>query len=363
MSAYSKSGKLIMNPLISIIVPIYKVPEQYLCECIESCINQTFQDIEIVLVDDGSPDECGKVCDKYFAKDERIKVIHKENGGLVSARNAGFEAMKGEWHMYLDGDDWIDVDCLSQTLDAAERYKNPDVVFWNIVQDLDGMLVYGKAKWTCEGEEKIYRGEDCKELARNTMIYSSGITPAYAKLINSRWAREFNIKHNPRLRQGEEGVEFSLRLFYYARTVIFLNKYYNHYRYNPSSISKSINEKNTKFMTDCFTVMEEDIEGFENRDEIKNMYHQRVVYGLIAMAMSTYFHPNNPDGLSLKVKKFKSVIASASLYQESIKKCPTIYMDKLRIIILYILKCRMFWMLAPIAQIKQFLLKRGYFNY
>lgn len=116
-------------------------------------------------------------------------------------------------------------------------------------------------------------------------------------------------------------------------------------------------------MTDSFEVMEEDIDGFEDRDEIRKMYHQRVVYGLIAMAMSTYFHPNNPDGLSLKVKKFKSVIASASLYQESIKKCPTIYMDKLRIIILYIFKCRMFWMLAPIAQIKQFLLKRGYFNY
>ena len=115
-------------------------------------------------------------------------------------------------------------------------------------------------------------------------------------------------------------------------------------------------------MTDCFTVMEEDIEGFENRDEIRKMYHQRVVYGLIAMAMSTYFHPINTDPLSTKVRKFKDVISSASLYEQSIKKSPTIYMDKMRIIILYILKCRMFWMLAPIAQIKQFLLKRGYFN-
>lgn len=350
-------------PLISIIVPIYKVSDKYLRQCIDSCINQSYRGIEIILVDDGSPDNCGEICDKYALKDARVKVIHKDNGGLVSARNAGFDTMKGAWHMYLDGDDWIDEDCLSQIMDAVKRNNNPDVVFWNIIQDLDGRLIYGKAKWICEDDEKMYSGVECKELTRNTMIYSSGITPAYAKLINSKWAREFNIKHDPRLRQGEEGVEFSLRLFYYARTALFLNKFYNYYRYNPSSISKSINEKNTKYMTDCFTVMEEDIEGFENRDEIKRMYHQRVAYGLIAMAMSTYFHPNNPDSLKTKIKKFKNVIRSASLYKESIKKCPTIYMDRLRIIILYILKLRMYWLLAPIAQTKIFLLKRGYFNY
>lgn len=350
-------------PLISIIVPIYKVADNYLRQCVNSCINQSLKEIEIILVDDGSPDNCGKICDEYALKDARVKVIHKENGGLVSARNAGFEAMNGEWHMYLDGDDWLDEGCLFKIMDAVKRNNNPDVSFWNIVQDLDGKLIYGKAKWCCEDDEKKYSGVECKELARNTMIYSSGITPAYAKLINSKWAREFNIKHDPRLRQGEEGVEFSLRLFYYARTALFLNKYYNFYRYNPSSISKSINEKNTQYMTDSFKVMEEDIEGFENRDEIKKMYYQRVIYGLIAMAMSTYFHPNNTDSLSTKVRKFKDVISSASLYEQSIKECPTIYMDKLRIIILFIFKCRMFWMMDPIARIKQFLLKRGYFNY
>ena len=96
------------QPLVSIIVPIYKVPERFLRQCIESCINQTLREIEIILVDDGSPDTCGKICDEYANKDLRVKVIHKENGGLVSARNAGFDIVKGEWHMYLDGDDWID---------------------------------------------------------------------------------------------------------------------------------------------------------------------------------------------------------------------------------------------------------------
>ena len=81
-------------PKVSIIVPVYKV-EKYLRKCIDSIINQTLKDIEIILVDDGSPDNCGKICDEYAAKDTRIKVIHKENGGLSSARNAGMEVAEG----------------------------------------------------------------------------------------------------------------------------------------------------------------------------------------------------------------------------------------------------------------------------
>lgn len=353
----------IKDQLISIIVPVYKVPEAFLRQCIESCINQTYRNVEIILVDDGSPDDCGRICDEYAAKDKRIIVIHKENGGLVSARNAGYEVMSGEWHMYLDGDDWIDTNCLTEVLHKANEYDDPNVVFWNVVQYLDGKHVQGKAKWTSDSNEKLYTEDDCKELARQTMVYSSGLTPAYAKLINTRWAREYNIKHDARLKQGAEGVEFTLRLFYFSKSALFLNKNYNYYRYTPLSISKAINEMNTIYLTDCFKVIEEDIKGFDNANEIKPMFYQRVVYGLIAIAMSTYFHPNNPDRLSTKIRKFKEVINSTLLYVESVKKCPTTCMDTLRVIILYILKMRMYWLLTPIAETKQWLLKKGYFSY
>ncbi len=92
---------------ISIIVPIYKV-EEYLPRCIDSILAQTFTDFELILVDDGSPDNCGKICDEYAEKDARIRVIHKENGGLSDARNAGIEASCGEYLMFVDSDDWVD---------------------------------------------------------------------------------------------------------------------------------------------------------------------------------------------------------------------------------------------------------------
>lgn len=95
-----------MNPLISVIVPVYRV-EPFLPRCLDSLRNQTYRNLEILLVDDGSPDNCGKICDEYAEKDRRFRVIHKENGGLSSARNAGLDAATGELVGFVDSDDWI----------------------------------------------------------------------------------------------------------------------------------------------------------------------------------------------------------------------------------------------------------------
>lgn len=90
-----------MNDLVSVIVPIYKV-ENYLNKCVDSIISQTYSNLEIILVDDGSPDNCGKICDDYKQKDNRIKVIHKENGGLSDARNAGIDIANGRYIVFID---------------------------------------------------------------------------------------------------------------------------------------------------------------------------------------------------------------------------------------------------------------------
>ncbi len=96
-----------MNKLISIIVPVYEV-EPYIVQCINSLINQTYKDIEIILVDDGSPDKCGNICDEFAKQDNRIIVIHKPNGGVSSARNIGLDICKGDYIMFADSDDWVE---------------------------------------------------------------------------------------------------------------------------------------------------------------------------------------------------------------------------------------------------------------
>jgi len=119
-----------MNPKFSIIIPVYNV-ERYLRTCLDSILTQSFKDWEILLVDDGSPDGSPAICDEYAQKDVRIRVFHKENGGVSSARNLGLENARGEWVWYVDPDDWIEIDALKVLSKYIESY-NPDTVIFGM---------------------------------------------------------------------------------------------------------------------------------------------------------------------------------------------------------------------------------------
>ena len=111
---------------ISVIVAVYKMPE-YLPRCIERILNQTFRDLELILVDDGSPDDCGKICDGYAAADPRVHVIHKQNAGVCAARNTGldwvYDHSDSQWIFFHDNDDWIHPQTLERMLSAAETVE------------------------------------------------------------------------------------------------------------------------------------------------------------------------------------------------------------------------------------------------
>lgn len=126
---------------ISVIVPVYKV-EEYIDTCVNSIINQTFDDLEIILVDDGSPDRCGEICDQYAEKDSRIKVIHKANGGLSDARNVGFEASSGEYISFIDSDDYIQPTMLQKLYEACLNHdlKMAGCDFFYIFDNSDDVI-------------------------------------------------------------------------------------------------------------------------------------------------------------------------------------------------------------------------------
>lgn len=121
-----------MNPLISVIVPIYNV-EKYLARCVDSIVNQTYKNLEIILVNDGSPDLCPQMCDDYAEKDSRIKVVHKKNGGLSDARNAGMAVAKGEYISFIDSDDYVSDDFFECLLDVMNK-ENSDIAECSVVK-------------------------------------------------------------------------------------------------------------------------------------------------------------------------------------------------------------------------------------
>jgi glycosyltransferase involved in cell wall biosynthesis len=125
------------QPLISIIVPVYKV-EKFLSKCVDSILNQTYRNIEIILIDDGSPDNSPAICDEYAEKDNRIKVIHQRNAGLAGARNAGLAICRGEYIAFVDSDDYIEPNMMEAMLNAAVN-NDCDIVRCNCATIKDGV--------------------------------------------------------------------------------------------------------------------------------------------------------------------------------------------------------------------------------
>jgi glycosyltransferase involved in cell wall biosynthesis len=165
-------GNIVMNSCgdrvcVSVIVPIYR-GERYLRQCVESLIAQTYKDIEIILVDDGSPDACPGICDSYARRDRRIKVIHKPNGGLVSARKTGLEASTGEYIGYVDGDDWVEPEMYEDMIAHAVRH-GADVVASGHKEELADRVAEVLRNTVACG---VYRGDRLVNDIYAKMLYS-----------------------------------------------------------------------------------------------------------------------------------------------------------------------------------------------
>ena len=164
------------NPLISIVVPIYKV-EQYLDECVKSLVNQTYKNIEIILVDDGSPDRCPQLCDGWAKRDERIRVVHKPNGGLSDARNAGVAVAKGDYIGYVDSDDFVDAQMYEKLLQGFSYGDDIAVTSVKILSYKDGDITPFKNNWDITERHRV----EGKNFARVMIDMSCSFT-AWNKL-------------------------------------------------------------------------------------------------------------------------------------------------------------------------------------
>lgn len=215
---------------ISVIVPVYKV-EKYIHRCVESLLKQTYSNIEIVLVDDGSPDSCGGICDYFAEKDQRIKVIHKENGGLSSARNAGLKIASGEYIGFVDSDDWVETAMYEKMILFLES-EQCDVVECgvNLVCDNKCIEFVKKENEAINGKEALYRHLEGKSSERLPRV------AVWSKLYKKEFwdGREFP--------EGKihEDYMITCECLYTSKKVGFLKEgLYNHYVDNAGSIMHS----------------------------------------------------------------------------------------------------------------------------
>lgn len=212
---------------ISVIVPVYNV-EPYLCRCVDSILNQSFQDFDLILVDDGSPDNCGAMCDAYAEKDSRIHVIHQKNGGLSAARNSGidysFTHSDSSWFAFVDSDDWIHRDYLKLLLTAAEENGAGAAV--------------GDCHWTAE----YCPDADLSGAKAVCLDAQSAIAEHYSKCI-SAWGKIFRKELFAEIRfpvgKLYEDAYVTHRLICMAERVAVYREKLCYYYYNPTSITRA----------------------------------------------------------------------------------------------------------------------------
>ena len=223
------------RPLFSLLAPVYKV-EPFLPKCIESMVNQTYKNIEIILIDDGSPDKCPYICDYYQDIDNRVRVIHKENGGLVSARQAGIREATGEYIVYVDGDDWIDKRFCEKIAIEIERYR-PDIICCGLVK------VYSDVMESCclEYRKGFYsRKNICEEIFPKLIQDKNGQhfdLSLCAKAIRRELILPAQLSVDQRINIGEDISCMALCVFRSSAMVIIEDCLY-YYRQNLSSMTK-----------------------------------------------------------------------------------------------------------------------------
>lgn len=210
--------------MISVIVPVYKV-ESYLDDCVKSILSQSFTDFELILVDDGSPDRCPAMCDDWAEKDGRIRVIHKENGGLSSARNAGLDVMRGEYLTFIDSDDYVKSDYLEKLYNALIEHR-ADVSVCGLILE--------------KGKDE-YESKTPAVVSGRSILLDPNFTADTRISVSAVWAKLYkrHLFENIRFPLGKlhEDEFVTYRVLYPCETVTVIYDKLYFYRYNPLSIT------------------------------------------------------------------------------------------------------------------------------
>lgn len=289
------------NSKISIIVPVYNA-EEYLPRCLDSLINQTYENIEIICINDASTDNSLSVLQKYKRSDERIKIIDKENEDVSFARNAGLRASQGEYVMFVDSDDWIDVNTCELALQQIVE-NTADVVIWNYISEHNSSSV---KKEIFINDKIVFENNDVQKKIHRRFIGIVGeelscpekadsLCTVWGKLYRKSVIDENNIEFPDIRKIGtyEDGL-FNLYLFKYVKKAVYINKALYHYRRtNFSSVTSGYKPDFEEQWHNLFDIMERYI----NENDLPNVYRQalnnRIALSVLGLGLNELKSPRN----------------------------------------------------------------------
>lgn len=318
------------RPLITIVVPVYKVPYNLLYKCLNSICAQTSKNFEAILIDDGSPDDCGRICDEYAEQHSFMRVIHQKNGGLSVVRNNGIDNAKGDWVCFVDGDDWIE----PNTVEFAEAYirecGDGDVLIWDEYYDIEDTV-----KKNCFLGEEVegtlcFQGDECEALidrilppkvTKPSPLAIVDIGTANARAYRKAFLQDNHVYNQPGLKRTQDNV-FNLWAFHKANKVYYRCERLYHYVYNETAAT----QKYTSDIADTMYFLYECMDDFVRKTHDTEKYYQRLYLRFIRVLSRcfelNYANPNNPAKLSVRLKAAASDM-ERPLFKQTIFKCDT----------------------------------------
>ena len=324
--------------LISVIVPVYNV-DKYLDKCIKSIINQTYKNLEIILVDDGSSDKCPKMCDDWAKKDNRIKVIHKKNGGVSSARNIGIKESKGEYITFVDSDDWLEKDFIIKLYEVI--IKNDSDIALSAYKRVVGTNI--EKINVCDNTYSI----NSKEYLIKALNPQTGYGFCHMKLISKNCLK--NIFFNEQLKVTEDAL-FNIMLSKKINKVTFLGEALYNYRINTSSVVKKYDQEYPyKYLKGIKEIKEYLFKTYKDK-EIKHNYYNFVVYHVMLVAVNYCYHQNNTTKNKNRLLK---EICNINEFQEAIKKSNYKNISLTRKITLFTIKHKLYCITGLICKYRQ----------
>lgn len=290
----------IFVPAVSVIVPVYKA-EKYLADCIDSILSQVYEDFELILVDDGSPDGCGKICDDYAKQDSRITVIHKQNGGVSSARNAGIKEAKGKYICFVDSDDRLLPEFLKECIKTLESFKT-NIAVCAYSQEIHGLnkdIAYSK-----EPTVLLDRDKSIMELLEKVLIAAP-----WGKLYRADIIKENNITFPLELSCGEDLI-FNFRYCDFAKEIAMINKPL--YFYNTENEASLMNVYREDLISLKKTIIKELTFYIEkwNVDKQQKIKFDNYVYYSYESVLFNTFSKRNKDRFLKKLKYNRSILKS-----------------------------------------------------
>ena len=295
-------------PKVSIIVPVYNV-EPYLRQCMDSLVNQTLKDIEIIAVDDGSPDNCGTILDEYAAKDSRIKVIHKENGGLSAARNDGLKHVTGEYLAFVDSDDWVEPETYETAYNRAVE-TGADIMIFDHYKNIGNKQIpfYANSEEFISNDKETIYGFLLSALWHSFNPIDPEWIQGYPwnKIIRSSMVKDNDLQFCTNVKANED-VIFNLHIFHFSKKIGYVKGNFYHYRILNTSIVNGYKENRPEINDAIHAEMKRIGELYHLDERYTKALYSRVVFNFLLSCDCTFFHKNKAS-FSQKLNSLKQTI-------------------------------------------------------